>query len=167
MKILLILALILNLTGYGEVDEQGVDTTLTQAVIDPLSGELRMQLEGTLLTDQPLTVTITRSQAGITDEFCCAGQCTFGNREMAETLLFAPKGVASWYVHYVPESDSDTQITYTFSDGIDTLEIQVIYRYSAQGIETITNHQSPITNKKVLQDGHLFIIDHSKKYLLL
>ncbi len=167
MKILLILALILNLTGYGEVDEQGVDTTLTQAVIDPLSGELRMQLEGTLLTDQPLTVTITRSKAGITDEFCCAGQCTFGNREMAETLLFAPKGVASWYVHYVPESDSDTQITYTFSDGIDTLEIQVIYRYSAQGIETITNHQSPITNKKVLQDGHLFIIDHSKKYQLL
>ena len=165
MKILLILALILNLTGYGEVDEQGVDTTLTQAVIDPLSGELRMQLEGTLLTDQPLTVTITRSQAGITDEFCCAGQCTFGNREMAETLLFAPKDVASWYVHYVPESDSDTQITYTFSDGIDTLEIQVIYRYSAQGIETVIHKPSNI--KKVLQDGHLFIIDHSKKYQLL
>lgn len=35
MKILLILALILNLAGYGEVDEQGVDTILTQAVIDP------------------------------------------------------------------------------------------------------------------------------------
>ena len=165
MKILLILALILNLAGYGEVDEQGVDTTLTQAVIDPLSGELRMQLEGTLLVEGPLTVTITRSQAGITDEFCCGGFCLAGDGTTSETIFLTYQGVAEWYVHYVPETDSDTQITYTFSDEVDTVELRVIYRYSAQGIETVIHKPSNI--KKVLQDGHLFIIDHSKKYQLL
>ena len=86
-------ALIVSINGLGDIPAEGLDTTLTQATVDLLSGETVMELKGSLLATEPLTVTITRSVAGLSDEFCCAGQCTSGNAETQETLQFTPAGV--------------------------------------------------------------------------
>lgn len=165
MKLFLILALIISVTGYGEIPEEGMDLVVTQAEIDPMTGEPMMSLKGDLLADGQLDVTITRSQSGIVDEFCCANQCTTGNKETTETRSFTPSGMASWYIHYAPAPDSDVQITYHFADSSDSRELRVHYIYSAQGIEQIKNQQSEI--KKVLLDGHVYIISNHQIYQLL
>ena len=164
MKILMILALILNLTGYGDVEEQGIDTTLTEAVTNPMTGEQLMKLEGSLLADGPLTVTITRSQAGITDEFCCAGQCTAGNKAEEETLSYTPNDIATWFIHYTPAPNSDTQITYLFSDNTDAIELRVRYLYSSEEVEHIIHNTSNI--KKILQSGQVQILRADKRITL-
>jgi len=165
MKLFLILALILNLDGYGEIPEEGMDLVVTQAEIDPATEEPMMSLKGDLLADGQLDVTITRSQAGIVDEFCCANQCTPGNKETTETRSFTPSGIASWYIHYAPAPDSDVQITYHFADSEESRELRVHYIYSAQGIETIKNQKPEV--QKILLDGHVYIISNHQIYQLL
>lgn len=137
MKLLLILALIVNLTGYGEIPAEGADTTVTEVTQDPLTGQALMLLEGTLLSSGPLSVTITRSQSGLSDEFCCAGQCTAGNGQTTEQLDFTPEGVVNWFIHYTPAAGSDETIRYVFSDTQDTAVLTVRYDYTAQGMETV------------------------------
>lgn len=165
MKLFLILALILNLAGYGEIPEEGLDLVVTETEIDLTTDKPVMSLEGDLMADGPLNVTITRSQAGIEDEFCCAGQCTGGNKETTETRSFTPSGIASWYIHYSPTPDSDVQITYHFADSEESRELRVRYIYSAQGIEQIKNQKSKI--QKILLDGHVYIISNHQIYQLL
>ena len=165
MKLLYILALIISVAGY-DIPAEGMDTTVTEAQCDVLSGKMQMSLDGSLISTAPLTVTITRSAANLEDEFCCAGQCTTGNGETSQTLEFAPNGKASWYLHYYPQPDSDEQVTYTFSDGSESYQLRVRYAYKTQDIETITDHQSPITVKKVLRDGIIYIISNDRIYHL-
>ena len=165
MKLFLILALIINVTGHGQIPAEGMDLVVNEATYDLMTGAPLMSLEGSVETSNPLTVTITRSHTGLTDEFCC-GLCTTGNGETSETLSFTPGGTADWYVHYYPAENSDEQISYLFSDGTDSRELRVHYIYSAQGIETITNHQSP-TTYKILKDGQLLIIKNNKTYRIL
>ena len=85
MKLLLILGLIINVAGFGEIPAEGLHIELTQAEEDPLTGEMRMDVNGTLLCSSALSVSITRSEAGLEDEFCCADQCTPGNGEQTES----------------------------------------------------------------------------------
>lgn len=165
MKLFLILALILNLAGYGEIPEEGLDLVVTEAEIDLTTDEPVMSLEGDLMADGQLDVTITRSQSGIVDEFCCANQCTPGNKETTETRSFTPSGVTSWYIHYSPTPDSDVQITYHFADSEESRELRVRYIYSAQGIETIKNQKPEV--QKILLDGHVYIISNHQIYQLL
>ena len=120
MKLLWILALIISVAGQGDIPAEGMELTINEAEEDILSGDMLMKLEGTLLCTNPLTVTITRSAAGITDEFCCANQCTGGNGETSEDLSFTPDGMANWYIHYTPTPGSYETITYLFSDGSRT-----------------------------------------------
>lgn len=155
MKILLILALILNVEGFGEVTEQGMDTVITATQTDPLSGKQRMELKGSLLANGPLTVTVTRSQTGLSDEFCCANQCTAGNGETIETLSFNPDEFASWYVHYNPSPDSDVRMTYRFSDNTDTLELRVRYLHQSEGLILTPSRNRTL---KILRNGHIRII---------
>lgn len=155
MKILLILALILNVEGFGEVTEQGMDTVITATQTDPLSGKQRMELKGSLLSNGPLTVTVTRSQTDLSDEFCCANQCTAGNGQTTETLSFNPDGLASWYVHYNPSPGSDVQMTYLFSDNIDTLELRVRYLYQSEGLILTLSRTRAL---KTLRNGNVRII---------
>ena len=167
MKLLLVLAaLIVSVINHGEIPAEGMDITLNQATFDPLSGKNLMALEGSLVCHVPLTVTITRSVTGLSDEFCCAGICTAGNAETTEQLDFMPGGIASWFIHYNPAPFSDVHISYLFSDGSDSRELRVHYVYSTEGVEH-TDDQLPMTNKKILQDGHIYIVHNNQKYQIL
>ena len=165
MKLFLILALIINVTGHGQIPAEGMDLVVTEATSDPFTGQALMSLEGSIETSNPLTVTITHSQTGLVDEFCC-GQCISGNGETTQTLSFTPEGTTSWFIHYYPAENSDVNVSYLFSDGVESRELRVHYIYSAQGIETITNHQSP-TTYKILKDGQLLIIKNNNIYRIL
>lgn len=165
MKLLWILALIISVAGKGDIPAEGMELTINEAEEDILSGDMQMKVSGTLLSTNPLTVTITRSAAGITDEFCCAGQCTAGNRETSENLSFTPGGMANWYIHYTPTPGSYETITYLFSDGSESRSLTVLFDYTTQGIQN-TDH-SVDRVQKVLRDGILYIITDNKTYTIL
>lgn len=157
-------ALILSVNGYGNVPPEGLDITVTEAEIDITTGEPTMTLEGDLLASGPLTVTIDRPYAGLSDQFCC-GQCLNGNSEKQQIMNFSPSGPSSWYAHYYPEPNSDITITYTFSDGSDTSVIRVHYIYSTEGMENL--RESTSKPRKVLKNGILYIVNDSKTYTIL
>ena len=165
MKLLWILALIISVAGQGDIPAEGMELTINEAEEDILSGDMLMKVSGTLLSTNPLTVTITRSAAGITDEFCCANQCTVGNRETSENLSFTPDGMANWYIHYTPTPGSYETITYLFSDGSESRSLTVHFDYTTQGIQN-TDH-SVDRVQKVLRDGILYIITDNKTYTIL
>ena len=165
MKLLWILALIISVAGQGDIPAEGMELTINEAEEDILSGDMLMKVSGTLLSTNPLTVTITRSAAGITDEFCCANQCTVGNKETSESLSFTPDGMANWYIHYTPTPGSYETITYLFSDGSESRSLTVHFDYTTQGIQN-TDH-SVDRVQKVLRDGILYIITDNKKYTIL
>lgn len=165
MKLLWILALIISVAGQGDIPEQGTELTVNEAEEDILSGDMQMKLEGTLLCTNPLTVTITRSAAGLNDEFCCANQCTVGNKETSENLSFTPDGMANWYIHYTPTPGSYETITYLFSNGSESRSLTVHFDYTTQGIQN-TDH-SVDRVQKVLRDGILYIITDNKTYTIL
>ncbi len=155
MKLFLILALIINVNGYGEIPEEGMDLVVTQAEIDPLTEQPMMSLNGDLLADGQLDVTITRSQSGLTDQFCC-GECLYGNGQTEQFLQLSPQGPTDLNVHYYPTANSDVQITYHFADSEESRELRVRYIYSAQGIETIKNQNSEV--QKSRRKGHVYTI---------
>lgn len=157
-------ALTLSVEGYGEVPTDGLDITIDVAEVDPFTGSLVMKLEGSLLTSSPLTVTIDRPYAGLSDQFCC-GQCLNGNSEKQQIMNFSPSGPSSWYAHYYPAPNSDLTITYTFSDGSDTRVIRVRYIYSAEGVENLPSSDNSF--RKVLKNGILYIVNDSKTYTIL
>jgi hypothetical protein len=165
MKLLWILALIISVAGKGDIPAEGMELTINEAEEDILSGDMLMKVSGTLLSTNPLTVTITRSAEGLNDEFCCANQCTVGNRETSEDLSFTPGGMANWYIHYTPTPGSYETITYLFSDGSESRSLTVNFDYTTQGIQN-TDH-SVDRVQKVLRDGILYIITDNKKYTIL
>ena len=165
MKLLWILALIISVAGKGDIPAEGMELTINEAEEDILSGDMLMKVSGTLLSTNPLTVTITRSAAGLNDEFCCANQCTVGNGETSEDLSFTPGGMANWYIHYTPTPGSYETITYLFSDGSESRSLKVHFDYTTQGIQN-TDH-SVDRVQKVLRDGILYIITDNKTYTIL
>ena len=165
MKLLWILALIINVANYGDIPAEGMELTINEAEEDILSGDMQMKVSGTLLSTNPLTVTITRSAEGLNDEFCCANQCTVGNGETSEDLSFTPDGMANWYIHYTPTPGSYQTITYLFSDGSESRSLTVHFDYTTQGIQN-TDH-SVDRVQKVLRDGILYIITDNKTYTIL
>lgn len=158
-------ALVVSVEGQGDIPEEGMELTLTEAEEDILSGKMMMKLNGTLLCNGPLTVRISRSAEGITDEFCCANQCTGGNEERTEILNFNPEGIASWFIHYTPASDSNETIVYTFQEGQESLSLTVHYKYSVEGIQNTDHYVGGV--QKVLQNGIIYIIKDNKKYTIL
>lgn len=165
MKLLLILALIINIADYGEIPSEGMEMTINEAHEDILTGEVRMDLDGTLLCDGDLTVTITRSSAGLEDEFCCADQCTTGNGQTSESLAFTPQGIAKWFIHYTPAAGSYETVTYRFEDNTESRTLTVHYDYTTQGVERVQS--SGHTVQKVLRDGILYIMQDNKTYTIL
>lgn len=162
MKLLLILGLIVSINGYGDIPEEGMHIEMTEA--EEVFDEMVMTLEGNLLCDTELTVTITRSEAGVTDEFCC-GQCKAGNGELQQELLFMPNGLESWFSHYNPAPNSDVTISYTFSDGTDSLTLTVRYLYTAEGVNEVQSNENKV--QKTVKDGILYIEKDNKKYTIL
>lgn len=158
-------ALIVSVDEHGDIPAQGMEITISESKIDSLSGKAQMGMKGGLIAETPLTITISRSAAGIEDEFCCAGQCTSGNKQASETLHFNPGGMADWYSHYIPAPGSRETIVYTFTEGSESLVLTVHYDYATQGVEKVQSDQVPST--KIIQDGILYIIKDNKKYTLL
>ena len=147
-------ALIVSVDGEGEIDEQGLENTINQAEEDPLTGKKLMKLDGNLLCQSALTVTISRSATGLEDEFCCAGQCKTGNGQTSETLQFTPSSISSWFVHYTPAPNSHETIVYTFSEGGQSLVLTVHYNNDAEGIQDVN---ADAKARKVLRDGIVYI----------
>ena len=155
-------ALIVSLDGHGEIPEEGMELTITKAPVDPFTGEATIKLEGSLFCNGPLTVNISRSVAGVEDEFCCAGQCTGGNGQLTETLEFTPNGMATWFTHFKPAASFVT-VVYTFSSGEEAYVLTVHYNVT-QDLETITE-QAPKA-RKIIRDGLLWIEHNDKIYNL-
>ena len=156
-------ALIVSVDGKGNISEEGMELTINEAEEDPLTGDMTMELEGNLATNRPLTVTITRSSTGLTDEFCCANQCTAGNGETEETLDFTPNGLASWYTHYTPKAGSQETTVYRFDDGEETRVLTVHYLYEAQGLEEAEGRTPSV---KTLRNGQVLIQREDKTYTI-
>ena len=152
MKLLLILSMIINLNGYGEIPAEGLEITVTEAH-KALSGKMEMEIKGTLLCSGALTVTISRSSAGLEDQFCC-GQCLYGNGQTEETLHFSPNSETEWFAHYMPAPNSHETIVYTFTDYEETRALTIHYNYSTEGIE---DTEADTQAHKVLRDGILYI----------
>ena len=159
-------ALTLSVEGYDEVPEEGLEITITEAPINPLSGLPQVELKGEVLCVAPLTVNISRSAAGLSDEFCL-GQCIPGNRQLTETLQFTPSGLTEWYAHYSPDANSHETIVYTFTDAEESLTITVHYFLGTEGMEDINGEQKSSTGKKVLREGILYIEKNNKTYTIL
>ena len=157
-------AIVVEVDGQGELTEEGMEFTVNEASIDPLSGLPVMSITGTLISNGALTVNITRSNAGITDEFCCAGQCKTGNGETTEILNYTPEGLSDWFIHYNPAAGSNETITYTFSEGAESLTMTVHFNYDSQDVEQISATQKG--SQKILKDGVVIIIKDDKVYHL-
>ena len=157
-------AIVVEVDGQGELTEEGMEFSVNEASIDPLSGLPVMSITGTLISNGALTVNITRSNAGITDEFCCAGQCKTGNGETTEILNYTPEGLSDWFIHYNPAAGSNETITYTFSEGTESLTMTVHFNYDSQDVEQISATQKG--SQKILKDGIVLIIKDDKVYHL-
>lgn len=156
-------ALIVSVDGYGDIEETPMQITITEAHQDPLSGKTVVEMKGQLLCQGALEVTIQRSAAGMTDEFCC-GQCLTGNGQMTEVLNFTPGGMSSWYSHYYPAANDNQQVVYTFREGEEVRQLIVRYQLSTEDIDAIEGKQQQV--RKCLKDGLIYIIKDDKIYHL-
>ena len=157
-------ALVVSTDTYGDIPEQGLEITIDETELDLMTGKPQMELTGSLISGVPVSVTIHRSQSGLEDQFCCADDCTNGNGELDEELSFTPDGIASWFVHYYPATNTNVTVTYTFSDGTDNFTITVHYVYDTQGTENVQS--DPVQSTKVLRDGIIYIVHDNKTYHL-
>lgn len=165
MKLLLILGLIINVAGFGEIPAEGMRIEMTEAEEDPLTGKMVMELNGTLLCNTELNVSITRSESGLSDEFCCAGDCRMGNGETTEQLSYTPEGMATWFAHYNPAPNSDVTVNFVFSDGSDSRTLTVHYLYTAEGVDEVQSTENKV--RKTVKDGILYIEKDNKTYTVL
>lgn len=161
------------------------DTTIvvTEYEYDEDLEEALMEVRGQLYSDesQNITVTITRKNTGIIDQFCAAGNCVPGNGELTQVCEFTV-GTAdfqrSWFTHYTPIEPSTEVIVYTFSDGVNPT-IKLTVRYSYEDDETaveeviarpndniiynLLGQRMPTTNWEKVSVG-IYIIN-GKKYI--
>ena len=157
-------ALIVSVNGEGDIDENGMEITLSETTEDPLTGKALMSLDGTLLCSSPLTVTIARSSTGLTDEFCCAGQCQNGNGQTSETLQFTPGSLVTWFVHYTPAANSHETIVYTFTEGAENLTLTVHFNNDAEGLFNTKSNKAKA--RKTLRKGIVYIEYENQTYHL-
>ena len=128
-------ALIVSIDGHGEIPEEGMELTITEGEQDILSGAYTMGVKGSVLSDGSLTVTITRSESNLKDEFCCSGQCVFGNQQTSEALTYTTNGIANWYAHYIPQNSTEVSIEYLFADKSESRRLVVHYIHSTEDID--------------------------------
>ena len=142
------------------VDENEDETTLnitkdTTIVVtdyeeDFFSGEIVMSLNGSVSTSSKhLDITISRSAAGLKDEFCL-GQCYAGNGQLQQDLsLDLTNTVTGWFAHFNPVEAGTTTITYTFNDGVNpAIALTVKYNYLTSSVEDVLvpQHNGKIYN---------------------
>ena len=124
--------LLVSVDKFGDLEEEGMSITISEAELDPLSGKTQMTLSGFVYSESgQMTVTLTRSTTGLEDEFCCGQQCTVGNKELTETKTFRLSGdnTADWYMHYYPQPDTEVRYQISFSNGSETKTLNVDFNY--------------------------------------
>lgn len=121
------------------------DTTIvvTDYEYDEDLEEANMEVKGQLYSDdsQDITVTITRQNTGIIDQFCAAGECIPGNGKLTQVCEFTVGTAAfqrSWFTHYTPQQTGEEVIVYTFDDGVNaTIALTVKYNYISSDVESV------------------------------
>lgn len=125
------------------------DTTIivTEYEYDEDLEEATMGIRGTLYSDdsQSITVTITRQNTGIIDQFCAGGSCIYGNEELTQVCDLTIGSAAfqrSWYTHYTPFQAGVETITYAFNDGKNpTITLTIKYSYLTSAVENMVAPQ--------------------------
>ena len=181
----------LHVTVNQVIDDEDVTTEITQNTTiriteyewDEDLEEATMGITGSLYSDesQNITVTITRQNTGIIDQFCAAGNCIPGNEELTQVCEFTVGTAAfqrSWYTHYTPIEAGTETIVYVFNDGINpalTLTVKYSYKDENTAVENVVvrpidniiynllGQRMPTTNWEELSAG-IYIIN-GKKYI--
>ena len=142
--------------------------------------EATMEVKGTLYSDESsdITVTITRQNTGIIDQFCAGGSCTYGNEELIQVCELTVGTIfqRSWFTHYYPTEAGNEIIDYTFDDGVNpAITLTVKYSYLMTAVENIVapqyngkiynllGQEMPATELSELPKG-IYIIN-GKKYI--
>ena len=145
----------LHLTVNQVIDDEDVtteitkDTTLlvTEYEWDEDLEEGLMEVRGQLYSDesQNITVTITRQNEGIIDQFCAAGNCVPGNGELSQVCEFVVGTMAmqrSWFTHYSVFEPCIEVIEYAFNDGVNpTITLTIKYSYLMTAVEDVVAPQ--------------------------
>ena len=117
--------------------------TITEYEWDEDMEEALMEVKGQLYSDESenITVTITRQNTGIIDQFCAAGNCVPGNGELTQVCEFVVGTMAmqrTWFTHYTPIAAGKETIAYAFNDGVNpVVTISVEYLYSETAVDNV------------------------------
>ena len=144
----------LHLTTEKWVEDDKVSTEITESTTiivneyewDEDLEEATMKVEGQLYSDesQAITVTITRQNTGINDQFCAGGSCMYGNAKLTQVcpLTVAAAFQRGWSAHYTPQQAGVETITYTFDDGVNpAIVLTVKYSYLTNAVENVVAPQ--------------------------
>ena len=145
--------LIISVNGHGEISGDSLEITVQDATFNPLKEEMQMNVDGTILVsnavNDALAVSILRSEAGITDEFCCGTDCRAGNGETSDRGSYDVSqwsGPQTWFIHLTPANGKATDVTsrYIFSDGTNQKTLIVHFIYEGTGLdEVMTGANAP------------------------
>ena len=145
----------LHLTVNQVVNDEDVAMTITEDTTiivadyewDEDLEEAIMGITGQLYSDetQNITVTITRQNTGIIDQFCAAGNCISGNGELTQVCDFTIGTMAmqrSWFTHYTPMVAGNEEISYEFNDGVNpVITLTINYSYMTTAVENVVAPQ--------------------------
>ena len=155
--------------------------TVTEYEWDEDLEEALMEVKGQLYSDesQNITVTITRQNTGVIDQFCAAGNCVPGNGELNQVCEFvvgAMEMQRSWFTHYTPMEAGEEVISYEFNDGVNpAITLTIKYSYLMTAVEDVVapqyngkiynllGQEMPISELNELPKG-IYIIN-GKKYI--
>ena len=179
----------LHLTVNQVIDEEEVATeitenttiTVTEYEWDEDLEEATMGVTGQLYSDESpnITVTITRQNTGILDQFCAGGSCIYGNEELTqicELTIGSMPMERQWTTHLTIAEASTTTISYSFNDGVNPMiTLTVKYCYLTSAVENVVapqyngkiynllGQEMPATELSELPKG-IYIIN-GKKYI--
>lgn len=143
--------------------------------------EALMEVRGQLYSDESnnITVTITRQNTGVIDQFCAAGNCVPGNGDLNQVCEFTVGTAAfqrSWFTHYTPMEAGNEVISYEFNDGVNpSITLTIKYSYLMTAVEDVVapqyngkiynllGQEMPATDLSELPKG-IYIIN-GKKYI--
>lgn len=117
--------------------------TVTEYEWDEDLEEALMEVKGQLYSDESknITVTITRQNTGVIDQFCAAGNCVPGNGELNQVCEFVIGTMAmqrSWFTHYTPMEAGTEEISYEFNDGVNpSITLTIKYSYKTTAVEDV------------------------------
>ena len=179
----------LHLTTEKWVEDDQVSTEITESTTiivneyewDEDLEEATMGVTGQLYSDESpnITVTITRQNTGILDQFCAGGSCIYGNEELTqicELTIGSMPMERQWTTHLTIAEASTTTIIYSFNDGVNpVITLTVKYCYLTSAVENVVapqyngkiynllGQEMPATELSELPKG-IYIIN-GKKYI--